>query len=254
MRDLANSAAAERLLRLVLNKLTRGILFHWDKKHARRRFASRLTGRGVEVGALFAPMPVPAGVTVRYVDHKSAEDLRAEYPEYPTEQLRPTDIVDDASTLATLPDASEDFLIASHVYEHLRNPVQALETWCRVVKPGGLVYIVVPHKARTFDWPRTRTTLEHLVLDYERPSLDRDYEHFLDYAKRVHFARNPKDALEDADRLIARQASIHYHVFAPADFVPLLAWFSAHVRRIEVVDGPYAPWLADEFHVLIRPS
>jgi phosphatidylethanolamine/phosphatidyl-N-methylethanolamine N-methyltransferase len=40
--------------------------------------------------------------------------------------------------------ASFDRLIATHVLEHLPNPVQVLEEWNRVVRPGGLISIVLP--------------------------------------------------------------------------------------------------------------
>jgi SAM-dependent methyltransferase len=240
------------LLRRGFGKLTRDWFIHFSRKRWRRRLAGRLSGHGLEIGALFAPMPLPPGATARYVDRMSAEALREEYPGFEDEPLRTTDIIDDAATLQTIPDASEDFVIAAHVIEHMPNPAGALAAWCRVVKPGGFVFVVVPHKARTFDWRRRRTALEHLVLDYHRPSAERDFEHYLDYAKWVHRARNPKDAMEEADRLLARDMSIHYHVFVPADFGPLLDWFAKHVRPVKVVKGPFAPWLADEFYVLLQ--
>jgi predicted SAM-dependent methyltransferase len=241
-----------RLPRKLFGKLTRDWFCHWSRKRWRRRFAGLLSGHGLEIGALVAPMPVLPGVKVRYVDRLPAEALEAEYPTLTEEHvIGAVDVVDDAATLATIPDASEDFLIAAHVFEHMTNPVQALEAWCRVVRPGGLVYLAIPHKVRTFDWRRQRTTLEHLVLDYERPSVERDFEHYVDYAKLVHLAQNPKDAIEEADRLLARDFSIHYHVFAPADLPPLLAWFSERVRPVTIVKR-HAPWLSDEFHVLLR--
>jgi SAM-dependent methyltransferase len=241
------------LPRWLFHRLTRDVFCHWSRKHWRARFAGRLAGRGLEIGALVAPMPVRPGVTVRNVDRLPEEALQAEYPKVASKQpLRAVDIVDDAATLETIPDASEDFLIAAHVFEHMSNPARALEAWCRVVKPGGFVYLVIPHPARTFDWRRARTTLDHLALDYHRPSIDRDFEHFVDYATHVHRARNPKDAIEEADRLLASGFSIHYHVFAPADLARLLAWFDQHVRRVTIVAGPHAPWLSDEVHVLLQ--
>lgn len=235
-----------------MGKLTRDWFIHYSRKRNRRRIASRLSGHGIEIGALFAPMPLPPGTKVRYVDRMTEAELRAEFPDFEDEPLRPTDIVDDAETLQTIPDASEDFVIAAHVIEHMRSPAQAIANWCRVVKPGGFVFIVVPHKARTFDFKRQRTSLEHLVLDYQRPSADRDFEHYLDYAKWVHRARNPKDAMEEADRLLATDMSIHYHTFVPATFKPMLEWFATHVRPIRIVEGPFAPLLADEFYVLLQ--
>lgn len=50
---------------------------------------------------------------------------------------------EDASKL-TFPDASFDRLIATHVLEHLPRPHSVLREWNRVVKPGGVISIVLP--------------------------------------------------------------------------------------------------------------
>jgi len=49
----------------------------------------------------------------------------------------------DATTLS-YPDGCVDRLIATHVLEHLQNPVNVLKEWNRVVRPGGLISIVLP--------------------------------------------------------------------------------------------------------------
>lgn len=48
------------------------------------------------------------------------------------------------ATRLDYPDQSFDRLIATHVLEHIPNPVAALREWDRVVKPGGLLSIVLP--------------------------------------------------------------------------------------------------------------
>ena len=50
----------------------------------------------------------------------------------------------DAQLLANVRDASFDFLYSSHCLEHLRDPVEALRNWLRVVKPGGHLVVEVP--------------------------------------------------------------------------------------------------------------
>jgi len=52
------------------------------------------------------------------------------------------DYQDAAKT--TYKDGTFDRLIASHVLEHIPDPVQALAEWDRVVKPGGVISIVLP--------------------------------------------------------------------------------------------------------------
>lgn len=51
--------------------------------------------------------------------------------------------VEDATKLS-FPDASVDRLIATHVLEHLPRPHEVLREWARVVRPGGVLSLVLP--------------------------------------------------------------------------------------------------------------
>lgn len=62
-----------------------------------------------------------------------------------------------------LADNSQDFVLTSHVIEHFLDPIKALKDWYRVVKDGGYIVAVVPHKERTFDKDRPRTPLTELI-------------------------------------------------------------------------------------------
>lgn len=192
-----------------------------------------------------------AGMRVDYADKLTVAQLREHYPEHNDLDLITPTIVDDAEMLESVGDGVYDFVVAAHVIEHMKNPIRALATWCRVVRNGGLLYLVVPDKRQTFDRFRVRTTLEHMILDYVSPSADRDYEHYLDYSTWVHGHRGMA-ALEDARQLHARDYSIHFHVFIPGDIMRLLDWFAVNVRRIQVVEGPRQSTGSEEFHVLVR--
>lgn len=50
----------------------------------------------------------------------------------------------DAQLLATIADASVDFVHSSHCLEHMRDPAAALANWIRVTRPGGHLIITVP--------------------------------------------------------------------------------------------------------------
>lgn len=66
-----------------------------------------------------------------------------------------------------LPGGSQDFIVSSHVLEHFTNPIKALVEWYRLVRPGGIIFMIIPHKERTFDQPFPRTTLQHLIDDFD---------------------------------------------------------------------------------------
>lgn len=61
------------------------------------------------------------------------------------ESVRTWDIEDgDAQFLQGIADGSYDFVHSSHCLEHLRDPVEGLKNWFRVVKPNGYLVITVP--------------------------------------------------------------------------------------------------------------
>lgn len=60
-------------------------------------------------------------------------------------------------------DEAWDFVISSHVIEHFYDPITAIKEWFRVIRPSGYVFMVVPHKDRTFDKDREVTSVAELV-------------------------------------------------------------------------------------------
>lgn len=60
-------------------------------------------------------------------------------------------------------DNTVDFVFTSHVLEHFFDPIKTLKEWYRVTKNNGYVFMIIPHKERTFDKDRERTTLQELI-------------------------------------------------------------------------------------------
>jgi len=191
----------------------------------RKKLLGLLSGSGIEIGALHQPCQAPH-LQVRYVDRLNVTELRELYPELKDHALVEPDILDDAQELKILPDSSQDFVIANHVIEHMANPIKALLNWQRVLKTGGRLFMAVPDKRRTFDELRPLTTLEHLLLDYNVPSSERDRQHFEEFALYVN-CRKLKHRAEQEHRELAKelwdkQYSIHYHVWDYDSFVDFL--------------------------------
>ncbi len=226
-------------------------LEHYEERDWRNHFASKLSGLGLEIGPLHRPLGGHPGMKVEYIDRHSVADLRKLYPELGGLALVEADYIGDAETLSVIPDAKYDFLVSAHVIEHMRNPIEALKQWFRVLKPGGFLYLIVPDKRITFDSRRARTTLPHIIHDYIEPSLERDFEHYLDYAIFVNNADTDM-ALYEARRLQQIDYSIHYHVFLPTDMFALLCWFSFNVLGIDIIEGPCMSPGSDEFHFLLQ--
>jgi SAM-dependent methyltransferase len=50
----------------------------------------------------------------------------------------------DAQFMKGVSDHSFDFVHSSHCLEHLTNPLEALNNWMRILKPGGYLIVTVP--------------------------------------------------------------------------------------------------------------
>jgi hypothetical protein len=82
-------------------------------------------------------------------------------------------------------DHSLDYVVASHVLEHVANPVAALAEWVRVVRPGGLLYVIVPNRRAAWDRDRELTPVAHLLDDFVAGTTARDATHIDEFAAHV---------------------------------------------------------------------
>lgn len=202
----------------------------------RRRFRIRrelavghLSGEGIEIGALHMPLRVPPGAHVRYVDHIDTEALRTRTPELSLLHFNPVDVIDDGERLTTISSSSLDFLIANHVIEHCVNALATLETWLRVVRPGGVLFITVPDRSNPFDRLRPLTALDHLRRDYELRVSWTEREHFEEVARlteQVPEERVPARVEEMKEVAL----NIHQHVWSAETFREMLDYARDELR------------------------
>src|SRR5579864_8437929 len=172
--------------------------------------ARHLRGRGIEIGALWRKFPLSARATVYYVDRVASSELQRHYSEIPSQLVAP-DVVADAAQLPFRCD-SMDFVIASHVLEHLPFPLAALRHWYQVLRPGGILLLKIPDKRFTFDVKRERTPLPHLIAEDAAPSSFDKRAHFEDWVENVlHHARGSEEFNQQVSHLVASDYSIHYH-------------------------------------------
>ncbi len=127
------------------------------------------------------------------------------------------DLVGEASEMSEVADETYDFLLASHVLEHMANPLKALHTWRRVVRPGAIIVLVVPHRDGTFDHRRPVTTLEHIIRDFEHRVTEADRTHIEEILDLHDLNLDPGAGTREAFVARARNneanRSVHHHVF-----------------------------------------
>jgi SAM-dependent methyltransferase len=189
-----------------------------------RRFvaAQYCAGDGLEIGALHRPMPLPDGARARYIDSFATADLiRLWSPEVDGHEVVPVDIVTDATQLAGVPDAGADFIIASHVVEHLEDPIRCVFSLLRVIKSGGVAIVIMPDRRHTFDAKRPPTPGAHVL---------RDYYSGPDWSRRAHYEEwvtvveglSGDAAHARIGKLETERYPIHFHVWTPAEFTAFL--------------------------------
>jgi SAM-dependent methyltransferase len=127
--------------------------------------------------------------------------------------------VAEALDLREIAGSTYDFVLASHVLEHLANPLRALEEWKRVLTNKGMLVLVVPHKGGTFDHRRPYTKFEHIEQDYLQNRSEDDLTH-LDEILSMHDLGldRPAGSFAEFRERCLRNASVramHHHVFNP---------------------------------------
>ncbi len=205
------------LLWLLLRLRLYNLLFPTRNRLARKF----LSGCGVEIGALHLPLMIPEGATVKYVDRAPADQLREIYPELNIFRFAAVDIIDNGEELKSVAPASQDFIIANHFLEHCENPIKTLLTHISRLKPGGILYLAVPDRDKTFDRRRPITPIAHVIRDFQDGPEGSRFEHYLEWARFVEDM--PEEHAERrAKELMEKHYSIHYHVWTQADFNDLL--------------------------------
>lgn len=123
----------------------------------------------------------------------------------------------EASNLEGIPSEKYDFLIASHCLEHCANTLKTVKEWLRVVKKGGAILLILPHKRYTFDLNRPITTFEHLLKDLENDVDETDLTH-LDEILELHdlnrdLAAGSKEQFINRSLANHKNRCLHHHVF-----------------------------------------
>lgn len=196
----------------------KGALLRWIEN---KRLGAHLRGRGVEIGALWRRFPVAANSMVWYLDRHHAGELQREYPELGRQPVSPN-VLADAGQLP-FADGSLNFVIASHILEHMPFPLASLRNWYRVLAAGGVLILKIPDMRYTFDAKRRRSTLRHLIEEHLHPEAFDKRAHFQDWVEHVGGRAPGSEAhRHETNRLMDLDYSIHYHVWTDEDVRELI--------------------------------
>lgn len=147
-------------------------------------------GHGLEIGPLAAPIVTPEMGDVRYVDVDTREALMAHYDAEPSVDcssipeidywLKTVDGIQSLSR-AVAEGSPFDWVVASHVVEHVPDLVGWFAEIAEVIKDDGPVLLVVPDRRFCFDIHRPATTVGQLIQAHQdgdlTPSVRAVYDH-----------------------------------------------------------------------------
>lgn len=129
--------------------------------------------RGLEIGPLASPIISKNEFQVLYVDHADRETLCQKYKDDPNVDVDKIVSVDavwgERTLLESFPSASSfDYVIASHVIEHVPDIIGWLNEIAAVLAVDGYLSLAIPDKRFTFDYLRHTTRLSEAVDAYLR--------------------------------------------------------------------------------------
>ncbi|WP_068877438.1 MULTISPECIES: bifunctional 2-polyprenyl-6-hydroxyphenol methylase/3-demethylubiquinol 3-O-methyltransferase UbiG [unclassified Phenylobacterium] len=221
--------------------------------------------RGLEIGPLDRPMVARAIGPVEYVDRASREALVAAYDGHDVDRARIPEIDHvwgEQSLLDCVGGArAYDYVLASHVIEHIPDVFGWLGEIASVLADGGLAVFFVPDKRYTFDARRPVSTAGEFVDAHlrrlRRPDARQVFNHVYDTRDlkappldEAALTERAWQGLDLARRTGAEYLDAHCWVFTPHSLVDALDLAS----RLDLLpfELAHTEQGADEFLVALR--
>lgn len=129
------------------------------------------SSKGLELGPLINPVVRRDMGQIRYIDHVDTDELRARYAThvgFDVDAIVPIDYVSTTGSIreAVGPDIPFDYVIASHVIEHVPDVIGWLGDIRSVLKDDGVLSLAIPDHRRCFDALRSPTVTADLIHAY----------------------------------------------------------------------------------------
>lgn len=263
-------------------------VWDWNKDYLKRNKLDRnkkllskvdlRTDVGVEIGPLTNPVVTKKEGSVYYIDHTSKDELIKKYtndPNIDVTKINDVDFIWGEKTLreAISDDLTFDYVVASHVIEHVPDVIGWLSEMNEILHVGGYVCLAIPDKRYTFDIKRQLTTVADLVDSYlnkvRRPSPRQIIDFYANAIKiDTYEAWNNKVEIEKCQRFgsessgleLARKSmeegvyvDVHCSVFTYDSFLKLLRdLFSLNLLNFRVAKTYEPEIFSNEFIVILE--
>ncbi len=232
---------------------------------------------GLEIGPCHNGIaPKREGYLVRILDHLDQEGLRAKYAHHSQVDISKIEEVDHVWSgepyARLLGEEKVDWILASHVIEHVPDLVAFIQECTSILRPDGKLILFVPDHRRVFDCLRspsgTGEAVDAHLQQLKAPSPGAVAEHHLRVAtkgkrlawpflwpgkvRRIHTDQEVREAFEAARA--GEYRDVHVWKFTPdsfgriADDLRRLGLIDLQVERIEPSHG------SEFFVAMSRPT
>ncbi|NSX34039.1 class I SAM-dependent methyltransferase [Brevundimonas vesicularis] len=232
-------------------------------------------GDGLELGA--ANNPIVRSPKCRYADYADTETLRQRFAASEYHGVNSLVAIDyvwagSGPLKPIVGDQRFDYVIASHVIEHVPNPIGWFRGIAEVVRPGGVFNLAIPDQRFTFDIACPPSSLGELIeadlLSYSRPSPRQIFDSCYygkavdpgePWRRDVDLASTPSFSGEIASQLAYDQAvrslsgdyyDSHCWAFTPRAFLLLLRGL-CDLRLFDFMIKDFHPTTEDEFEFFL---
>lgn len=257
---------------------------HIAWRHKRVKFISDLidlpNSRGIEFGPLHDPIIDPVEKGVIYIDHANTKDLKAKYNSDPNVDIREIVQVDFVYSGSKLSETineikSLDYVIASHVGEHIPDFISWMIECRTVLRSDGLLVLFLPDKRFCWDAMRPISRASDMIKAHRkkltRPNLKMIWQaktQAVSFGNKITwytFSKpNPQDKFQPVKNtrdlvssflryLIKREyLDVHCWVFTSETFQDLIDELGKQKLCDFEVEAVYGPE-GNEFIAILRP-
>lgn len=215
---------------------------------------------GLEIAPWYAPIaPKAEGFNVRILDFFPKDELyrRAiadpNIPAGSEKDIEEVDFVGNASDIASLVTGKYDYLISSHNFEHLPDPIRFLQGSESLLEHNGRLIMALPDCRHTFDRYRPHTMTGEWIQAYKEARKKPTAQQIFEFYSRLgsnHDAKLTGDLIDSFNQWSRDYyVDVHCTLFFPASFELLMLEARAlGLTNLEVVKitpqwGEFFVWL-----------
>ncbi len=236
------------------------------------------TGFGLEIGPSYNPLlPKAEGWNVVTVDHCTKDELIEKYKNEPgvdVSRIEDVDYIWHSGTYQELIGKKDyfDHIVASHLLEHIPNPISWLQDVSLMLKDSGYLILALPDRNFCFDFSRPVTTTGQWLQAYsekrEHHSFATMYDslsYFVTLNNVYTWGKADDGKLsykDDIDNLYneylntsnkSEYVDFHFSVFTHLSFQLMISELNFFGLTDLVIDESYPP-TGCEFIVILRKS